>query len=66
MNYVVPIALKNYSDTFMVRVPPQVHKKVAVEAAESGVSRETRPIGRERVSGCRAHCFPEASDSGLL
>jgi len=33
-----PIALKQYSGKFMVRVPPQVHKKLAVEAAESGVS----------------------------
>ena len=33
-----PIALKHYSGKFMVRVPPQVHKKLAVEAAESGVS----------------------------
>jgi predicted HicB family RNase H-like nuclease len=33
-----PIALKHYSGKFMVRVPPQVHKKLAVEAAESGIS----------------------------
>ena len=33
-----PIALKQYSGKFMVRVPPQVHKKLAIEAAESGVS----------------------------
>jgi predicted HicB family RNase H-like nuclease len=33
-----PIALKQYSGKFMVRVPPQIHKKLAVEAAESGVS----------------------------
>lgn len=33
-----PIALKHYSGKFMVRVPPQVHKKLAMEAAESGVS----------------------------
>lgn len=33
-----PIALKHYSGKFMVRVPPQVHKKLAIEAAESGVS----------------------------
>jgi predicted HicB family RNase H-like nuclease len=26
------------SGKFMVRVPPQVHKKLAIEAAESGVS----------------------------
>jgi predicted HicB family RNase H-like nuclease len=33
-----PIALKQYSGKFMVRVPPQVHKKLVIEAAESGVS----------------------------
>ena len=33
-----PIALRHYSGKFMVRVPPQVHKKLAIEAAESGVS----------------------------
>ena len=33
-----PIALKHYSGKFMVRVPPQVHKKLVIEAAESGVS----------------------------
>jgi predicted HicB family RNase H-like nuclease len=33
-----PMALKHYSGKFMVRVPPQVHKKLAVEAAESGIS----------------------------
>ena len=33
-----PIALRHYSGKFMVRVPPQVHQKLAIEAAESGVS----------------------------
>jgi predicted HicB family RNase H-like nuclease len=33
-----PLAAKHYSGKFMVRVPPQVHQKLAVEAAESGVS----------------------------
>jgi predicted HicB family RNase H-like nuclease len=33
-----PISLKRYSGRFVVRVPPQVHKKLAIEAAESGVS----------------------------
>lgn len=36
----IPPALstKNYSGKFMVRVPPDVHRKLAVKAAESGVS----------------------------
>ena len=33
-----PIAIKNYSGKFMVRVPPDVHRHLALEAAESGVS----------------------------
>jgi len=33
-----PIACRHYSGKFMVRVPPQVHRKLAIEAAESGVS----------------------------
>jgi predicted HicB family RNase H-like nuclease len=33
-----PIALKHFSGKFMVRVPPQVHKKLTIEAAESGIS----------------------------
>jgi predicted HicB family RNase H-like nuclease len=32
------LATKNYSGKFMVRVPPDVHRKLAVKAAESGVS----------------------------
>ena len=32
------LAMKNYSGKFMVRVPPDVHRKLAVKAAESGVS----------------------------
>jgi predicted HicB family RNase H-like nuclease len=33
-----PIASKNYSGKFMVRVPPEVHRSLALQAAESGVS----------------------------
>ena len=33
-----PIALKNYSGKFMVRVPPETHRMLAIRAAESGVS----------------------------
>ncbi len=32
------LAMKNYSGKFMVRVPPDVHRKLAMKAAESGVS----------------------------
>jgi predicted HicB family RNase H-like nuclease len=33
-----PISTKGYSGKFMVRVPPEVHRHLAVQAAEAGVS----------------------------
>ena len=33
-----PIATKQYSGKFMVRVPPDLHRRLALEAAEAGVS----------------------------
>jgi predicted HicB family RNase H-like nuclease len=33
-----PIAIKPYSGKFMVRVPPEIHRRLALEAAEAGVS----------------------------
>ena len=33
-----PIAARKFSGKFMVRVPPEVHRHLALEAAESGVS----------------------------
>ena len=33
-----PISSRQYSGKFMVRVPPEVHRHLAIEAAESGVS----------------------------
>ena len=33
-----PISAKKFSGKFMVRVPPEVHRHLAMEAAESGVS----------------------------
>ena len=32
------ISTRNYSGKFMVRVPPDVHRHLVIEAAESGVS----------------------------
>ena len=37
-NVPTPIASRQYSGKFMVRVPPEVHRHLAIEAAESGVS----------------------------
>lgn len=33
-----PISVKSYSGKFMVRVPPDLHRRLALEAAEAGVS----------------------------
>jgi predicted HicB family RNase H-like nuclease len=33
-----PVTSKHYSGKFIVRVPPEVHRRLALEAAESGVS----------------------------
>jgi predicted HicB family RNase H-like nuclease len=33
-----PIASRRYSGKFMVRVPPEVHRDLALKAAEAGVS----------------------------
>ena len=33
-----PIAIRRYSGRFMVRVPPELHRRLALEAAEAGVS----------------------------
>lgn len=33
-----PLASRRFSGRFLVRVPPQVHRELALEAAEAGVS----------------------------
>jgi len=33
-----PIACKHFSGKFMVRIPPDVHRQLAIQAAEAGVS----------------------------
>lgn len=33
-----PIAAKQFSGKFMIRVPPEVHRQLAIQAAEAGVS----------------------------
>jgi predicted HicB family RNase H-like nuclease len=33
-----PISSRHYSGKFMVRIPPDVHRNLAIKAAESGVS----------------------------
>lgn len=33
-----PLAVRKYSGRFLVRVPPELHRQLALEAAESGIS----------------------------
>lgn len=33
-----PIASRHYSGKFMVRVPPETHRRLAIQAADAGVS----------------------------
>jgi predicted HicB family RNase H-like nuclease len=33
-----PIAIKKFSGKFLVRIPPELHRRLALEAAESGIS----------------------------
>jgi predicted RNase H-like HicB family nuclease len=33
-----PLAMKHFSGRFMVRVPPEVHRSLVVDATEAGVS----------------------------
>jgi len=37
-NIPAPIASKHYSGKFIVRVPPEVHRRLAIEASENGIS----------------------------
>ncbi|TNF68993.1 MAG: type II toxin-antitoxin system HicB family antitoxin [Gammaproteobacteria bacterium] len=33
-----PLSEKNYSGNFMVRIPPEAHRSLAIKAAEEGIS----------------------------
>jgi predicted HicB family RNase H-like nuclease len=33
-----PLAIKQYSGRFMLRIPPELHRRLAIEAAEARVS----------------------------
>lgn len=33
-----PLAVRKYSGRFMVRIPPELHQELALEAAEAGIS----------------------------
>jgi len=33
-----PLSTRNFSGRFMVRIPPELHRQLAIQAAESGIS----------------------------
>lgn len=33
-----PIAVRQFSGKFMVRIPPELHRRLSIEAAEAGIS----------------------------
>jgi predicted HicB family RNase H-like nuclease len=33
-----PLAIRQYSGRFMVRIPPDIHRRLVLEAAEAGIS----------------------------
>jgi predicted HicB family RNase H-like nuclease len=47
-----PLASKKYSGHFMVRVPPELHRQLALEAAEEGISLNRLANDKLRREGC--------------
>ena len=47
-----PLASKKFSGHFLVRVPPELHRQLALEAAESGVSLNRLASDKLRREGC--------------
>ena len=47
-----PLSAKKYSGRFMVRVPPELHRRLALEAAESGVS--LNRLASDKLSSARS------------
>jgi predicted RNase H-like HicB family nuclease len=53
-----PLAEKNFSGKFMVRVPPEIHRDLAIQAAESGVS--LNRLASAKLSRCPLSSQPES------
>ena len=56
-----PISTKNYSGKFMVRIPPQTHRILAIQAAESGVSLN-RLVSSKLYWTCNKVTLPDSLD----
>ena len=52
-----PLAGRNYSGKFMVRIPPEVHRRLTIEAAEAGVSLNRLVNARLGVASTTAHTY---------
>ena len=52
----MPLADRVYSGRFQVRIPPEVHRRLATEAAEQGVS--LNRLVSSRLAGCRGRQRP--------
>ena len=46
----LPLSSRKYSGKFMVRVPPEVHRHLAIEAAEAGVSLNRIAVQNLRIN----------------
>jgi predicted HicB family RNase H-like nuclease len=47
-----PLATKKYSGRFMVRIPPELHRELVLEATESGIS--LNRLASDRLSRFRS------------
>ena len=47
-----PLALKKFSGHFMVRVPPELHRQLALEAADAGISLNRLASDKLRRESC--------------
>ena len=45
-----PIATRSYSGKFIIRIPPELHRRLAIEAEESHISLN-RPVNAKLASG---------------
>lgn len=48
----VPLALHRFSGKFVTRIPPEQHRRLAIEAAEQGISLNRLASERLTRSGC--------------
>jgi predicted HicB family RNase H-like nuclease len=57
-----PLAGRNYSGKFMVRIPPEVHRRLTIEAAEAGVSLNRLVNARLGVASTTAQTYTRQAE----